>query len=522
MRLRWTKPILGVLACLLVSSVLAAGDIPLVDWEVRHQGVVIHSPDGLGKAGLDISNGVAFVATTPCRIVDTRPSQGFPPAWGPPILAANATRDFDLNSAPHCATIPAGVEAYSLNFTIAEPAGPGDLRAYPQGNPPATPTSVMNWTGSGAAFAIANAAIIPAGTSGGITVQVAGNNAHLIVDINGYFTDEFNGSNYFSVVSSCDTCIGVIFGSNTSTAVAGTGGNFIGNSDQQMGGGVRATAASATAEVFGVYGLTNSSHGNTAGVLGQAGSFFTGSGVGPIGVLGHSDVATGVLGEGLTRGVNGCRETFASGVGTPVACGVLGFSGNSGVHAFQDVTAGGAKPFVVPYEGDPTKQIVYIATEADEALTSTRGRVKIERGVATIRVPGHFLKVTEPEGWSVQLTPIGDMATFAVLRIDPQAGAVLIKGSRNVEVFYRIEGVRRGYADFQPVQENIYFVPESGKAKMDPWPESTKQILISNGIYNPDGTPNLETAERLGWKRIWDEKEKAAAPRVKPGNNLNR
>jgi hypothetical protein len=131
MRLRWTKPILGVLVCLLVSGVLLAADIPLQDWEVRHQGRLIHSPEGIGKAGLDISLGVGFVATTPCRIVDTRPSQGFPAGYGAPILSNGVSRNFDLNSAAHCATIPTGVEAYSLNFTIAEPVGPGDVRAWP-------------------------------------------------------------------------------------------------------------------------------------------------------------------------------------------------------------------------------------------------------------------------------------------------------------------------------------------------------------------------------------------------------
>ena len=32
--------------------------------------------------------------------------------------------------------------------------------------------------------------------------------------------------------------------------------------------------------------------------------------------------------------------------------------------------------------------------------------------------------------------------------------------------------------------------------------------LVANGTLTPEGTPNLETAERLGWKAEW---EKAAA-----------
>ena len=100
----------------------------------------------------DITTGSAFVGMQPCRLVDTRPSQGFAGQWGPPILAANAIRTFDLNSAPHCTGIPASVEAYSLNFAVTETAGqPGDIRAWPTGTPPTTVTSVLNWNFVGAA-----------------------------------------------------------------------------------------------------------------------------------------------------------------------------------------------------------------------------------------------------------------------------------------------------------------------------------------------------------------------------------
>jgi len=41
-----------------------------------------------------------------------------------------------------------------------------------------------------------------------------------------------------------------------------------------------------------------------------------------------------------------------------------------------------------------------------------------------------------------------------------------------------------------------------------------KRRLIANGTYNPDGTVNMATAERVGWTRTWqewEEREKAAA-----------
>jgi hypothetical protein len=37
-------------------------------------------------------------------------------------------------------------------------------------------------------------------------------------------------------------------------------------------------------------------------------------------------------------------------------------------------------------------------------------------------------------------------------------------------------------------------------------PEVLKQRLISNGTYRPDGTVNLETARRLGWDKVWEQR----------------
>ena len=34
--------------------------------------------------------------------------------------------------------------------------------------------------------------------------------------------------------------------------------------------------------------------------------------------------------------------------------------------------------------------------------------------------------------------------------------------------------------------------------------------LIANGTYKEDGSVNLETAERLGWTRVWEERKKSA------------
>jgi hypothetical protein len=190
-----------------------------------------------------------FIGVTPCRVVDTRPSQGFGGAYGPPIMAANAIRTFDINSGP-CPGIPAVAEAYSLNFAVTETTGaPGDIRVFPTGTPVSV-TSVLNWNfvGNGA---IANATIITAGTNGAIDVQVAGFDTHLVIDINGYYApagvgigNTFLGLNAgnFTMTGNFNTGIGqsALFtntAGNTNTAI-GIGalvGNTLGNDNTATG-----------------------------------------------------------------------------------------------------------------------------------------------------------------------------------------------------------------------------------------------------------------------------------------------
>jgi hypothetical protein len=42
--------------------------------------------------------------------------------------------------------------------------------------------------------------------------------------------------------------------------------------------------------------------------------------------------------------------------------------------------------------------------------------------------------------------------------------------------------------------------------------DEAKKRLIANGTYNPDGTVNMNTAERLGWAERWRKDAAAAAP----------
>lgn len=120
-----------------------------------------------------------FVGITPCRIADTRGS-GFAGAYGPPPLAAGAPRNFPL--AGQCG-IPASAEAVSLNVTVTNTLGPGFILIHPQGG--AQPVvSTLNYI---AGNTLANAAVVPLGAGGGITVVAGVSGADLILDTNGYY-----------------------------------------------------------------------------------------------------------------------------------------------------------------------------------------------------------------------------------------------------------------------------------------------------------------------------------------------
>jgi hypothetical protein len=123
------------------------------------------------------ASALAFFPLTPCRLVDTRNAAG---PLGGPSLVGNATRTFPILSST--CNVPATAQAYSLNFTSV-PNGPlGFLTTWPAGQTQPLVSTLNAPTGA----VTANAAIVPAGTNGDLSVFVT-NNSDLVIDINGYF-----------------------------------------------------------------------------------------------------------------------------------------------------------------------------------------------------------------------------------------------------------------------------------------------------------------------------------------------
>jgi aryl-phospho-beta-D-glucosidase BglC (GH1 family) len=118
-----------------------------------------------------------FVPVTPCRIADTRTESG---PFGGPLLRGGTSRDFVIpNSA---CSIPANVQAYSLNVTVVPSGKLGFLTVWPAGQSRPGVSTLNSPDGR----IKANAAIIPAGGQRGISVFVT-DDTHFVLDINGYF-----------------------------------------------------------------------------------------------------------------------------------------------------------------------------------------------------------------------------------------------------------------------------------------------------------------------------------------------
>jgi hypothetical protein len=197
-------------------------------------------------------------------------------------------------------------------------------------------------------------------------------------------------------------------------------------------------------------------------------------------------------------------------VGEPeLAYGVLGIFVDPrvyGVFAGGPIGATGFKFFVEPHPTDASQVIRYVSLEGPKAGTYFTGRGKFQNGVATIEVPEDFRMVTDSEGLSIQVTPIGDFASVAVLRIE--LDQIVVKASRNVEFFYTVSGVRKTHKDFKPIGPGSEFRPRSADARIPAYlTEGQKAMLISNGTYRADGSVNMETAERMGWTKVWADRE---------------
>jgi hypothetical protein len=112
----------------------------------------------------------------PCRAVDTRPEQG-----GDGPIQGGTHQEFPISSAGSCATMPFAA-LYSMNVSVVPNGSLGYLTVWPAGQPQPLTSTLNSLDGR----IKANAAIVPAGASGEISVY-ATHTTNVIVDVNGYF-----------------------------------------------------------------------------------------------------------------------------------------------------------------------------------------------------------------------------------------------------------------------------------------------------------------------------------------------
>ena len=131
---------------------------------------------GTGKTGTTTS-ALQFIPVIPCRIADTRNATG---AFGGPELAGGSTRTFNIPQSG--CVIPSTAVAYSLNATVVPNSTLDYLTMWPAGEAQPLVSTLNSLDGR----VKANAAIIPAGTNGGVSVYATGA-TQFILDIDGYF-----------------------------------------------------------------------------------------------------------------------------------------------------------------------------------------------------------------------------------------------------------------------------------------------------------------------------------------------
>jgi len=163
------------------AAIVPAGISGAVSVFVSNTSNVVLDIDGYFTS--PASQTLEFYPLTPCRVIDTRQSMG---DLGSPSLSGGQERDFPVLESP-CFQGVSGAAAYSFNFTVVptqqNPDQPlGYLTVWPQGQNQPTVSTLNNPT----ATAVANGAIVPAGSGGGMSV-FASNDTDLVVDINGYF-----------------------------------------------------------------------------------------------------------------------------------------------------------------------------------------------------------------------------------------------------------------------------------------------------------------------------------------------
>jgi hypothetical protein len=130
--------------------------------------------------------------SSPCRAVDTRPQYG---GGGP--VQGGVPQNFSISGAGSCAAMPSAA-LYSMNVSVVPNGSLGYLTVWPAGQTRPLVSTLNSLDGR----IKANAAIIPAGANGQVSV-FATNTTNVILDVNGYFAPVSGSTLAFYPLTPC-------------------------------------------------------------------------------------------------------------------------------------------------------------------------------------------------------------------------------------------------------------------------------------------------------------------------------
>ncbi len=154
------------------TSITINAGATLTGRALAHTGAVSISSNGGTIGSVPASPGAQFIPVPPCRAIDTRLTpNGFVPG--------QTTKSFTIQG--NSCGIPSTALAYSFNVAVVPRAAFAYLTMWPTGQTQPY-SSTLNSDGRRKS----NAAIVPAGTGGAVSVFVS-HDADVVLDINGYF-----------------------------------------------------------------------------------------------------------------------------------------------------------------------------------------------------------------------------------------------------------------------------------------------------------------------------------------------
>jgi uncharacterized repeat protein (TIGR03803 family) len=156
-------------------------------------GTTFRGGTGMGVV-YSLTTGQFLIPVSPCRLVDTRNPNG---PFGGPAITGGTARSFVLPQNPNC-NIPSTAAAYSLNVTVVPHSALRFLTIWPTGQDQPTVSTLNSPDGR----TKANAAIVPAGVDGAVSVYVT-DTSDVILDIDGYFALTGSPTLQFYPVTPC-------------------------------------------------------------------------------------------------------------------------------------------------------------------------------------------------------------------------------------------------------------------------------------------------------------------------------